>query len=165
VSIADNNAWTISASGLTVIALIRPTNSGIRDVVAKGGPVSQNEWECRGSSDEFLATTWNPNGSEYYRDTCATFPTINQWNVVSWRWSDLVGTAVLFRLNKVNITPSHSAVSGSIGNTTSPVRIGSRDHGDRFFPGAIAHVAIWTTLISTANIQTIEDAADNAGWI
>jgi len=166
VNIADDPDWSLGVNGMTVVAMVHPSAAGgERAVLAKAGPVSQNEYAFEASDDELRAIVWNPNGSEYDSCFASVFPDASAWNCMIWKVPDLFpGTAIVFRLNGTNLTITNNGGAGLPGDTTSDLRIAGRGHNDRYFPGALAHVALFAYGLSTAQMQSIENAAAADGW-
>lgn len=165
VQIADIDEWTLTNDGITIVAMVRPTAGSERAVMAKAGP-GQNEYAYEASSDDFRGIVWQFNGSEFQSCFASVFPTINEWNIATWSPPDLVpGAAIPLRLNGSNLSITNNSGVGSVTNGTQPLYIGARQgHADRYFQGALAHVAFFVPKLTPTQIATIESAAISEGW-
>lgn len=172
VEIADNDAWTIGASGLSVWALCKPTASvpNRAHIVAKGD-VSNYEYamnvEVGSGADALGAVAWSLNGNNQMSETSAGSLITTAWQGVAFAMPTVVyGTRFpIYRNSSTPISSSQGVFyPESFGNGTAPLRIALRGDGVDGFTGAIGHVAVFASKLSDASIGTIMSAAQREGW-
>jgi hypothetical protein len=166
VQIGDNDAYSHATfGGLSVEAWIRPDSLSMPRRESGGyvhwmgkGVAGAHEWTTRmyqegnteGRANRISAYHFNPEGGlgagSYFQDAV----TVGQWiHVVA----TIDGTTI--RIYKNGVLRDSDALSGyniTPRNTSSPLRIGTRDFNS-FFQGAIARVAIYKGALPVARIQ------------
>lgn len=176
VRIADNNAWSVNnASGLTVVAMIKPDSVGgttRQFVVAKGGSGSAKyEWDFYinfGVGGRIQYVVDGPSGNVLQLEGFNN-PVTTAWQAVAWSTPN--GTqntrGKVYRNSSTPLgTTQGATTAATYTNDTSELWIGWRQDGpgSQGFTGGIAHVAIFAGQMSDGNMGTIMSAADADGW-
>jgi Concanavalin A-like lectin/glucanases superfamily len=171
--VADNNVWTPGASGMTIFFLTRPTALGASKVFLSKFNTGAYEWviEQQGASGAIQAAITSSAGV-YIRSTVSPINTvvINTWQAycVTISGNTDAATITLYKNGNTAIagTSTASAGAGTVANGTALLGLGYRQDipATLGLVGSLAHVAIFTGVLSGANIGTLMNAADADGW-
>jgi hypothetical protein len=173
IPVADNNVWTPGASGMTIFFITRPTALGASKVFVSKFNTGAYEWaiEQQGSSGVIQAAITSSAGV-YIRSTTSPINTVvlNTWQAycVTISGNTDAATITLYKNSNTAIagTSTASAGAGTVANGTALLGLGYRQDipATLGLVGSLAHVAIFTGVLSGANIGTIMNAADADGW-
>ena len=169
IPVADNNAWT-PIGGLTMFCLAKPTTNFLaaRKIVCKG-PTGW-EWAVEVGLGGDLRTYTMQTGGTLVRMSVAPTGTfaLNKWHAIVCTISDETTAATIeqYRDSNTALSKTVTTGSGAVTNTASVLQIGAQtDLTTLGWVGSLAHFAIFSGVMSGANIQTLMDAARNDGWI
>lgn len=173
IPVADNNVWTPGASGLTIFFLTRPTSLLASRAFVFKGAASNYEWQIeQAATGRIQMSLFNASGSTALRSTASPDNTVvtNIWQAFCITVSGNTDAAniELYKNSNVALTKAanSSAGAGTVTNGTGVLSLGDRPDFNTFAQvGSMAHIAIFTGVLSGANIQSIMDAARNDGWI
>lgn len=178
INIADNDVWSINngTAGLSAFALLKPDDvSGTTPKfwLSKYAGGSQGEWGYdinRSVGGRFIMTLHTAAGGVIVQSgtTGSGGTATTSWQAVVVTVSGVAFSDVflLYRNNNTNLATVITSASGTYANGTAPLRIGWRgdDPANNYWQGGIAHVALYDGVLTTTQVQTLMDAADNAGW-
>lgn len=173
VTVPDADNLSPGASGFTVVALIKRSGSTEDVIAAKTSGTTAAEYQFFTNSAGKLQMTILGNGST---NTVLQLEQSNSspladtdWHVVAFTTPNrTAGTrGKLFVDSGTSLASSQLvATSGTFTATTSDLTIGIRELSSASpFAGSIAHLAIWQSGLSDANIASIVSAATADGWI
>lgn len=167
LTIADNAALSLGASGLTVTAWVYLDTKGAATNLVAGkytatGTTSEYVL-AHITSDRFIFAVYNTAGTEF-RATADTFgaPALATWYF-------LVGTFTLGTLVatiSVNNGAANSAAAGSgtPNDTTTLFALGSDAGGTRAFDGRIDEVGVWKRVLTSTEITQLYAAGVGLGY-
>ena len=157
ISVGDYTALEVSGPGLshTIEAIVwHDANSGIDTIIDKynSNAGGRAEWSfyIDGTGHLELNIGNNSNSTWKYFTSTATIPT-GQWVHVAGRWDESAGQFSTF----INGTKNSgvNALGGTRGGgSTTPVEIGRRVTAANYFDGKLAHISIYPTALSDAQI-------------
>lgn len=174
VNIPDDNAWTISASGLTVFAIVYVNASTSRQFIAsKGAAGDQFEWGLEvGPAAPFpLSATWWTNTGKVWQSesTSGAYPAAG-WHAVAFTITDPAAKGSRFPLymdSGVALTTTQTTPTNvdNPANGTAPLRLGNRGDNAGALAGSLAHVAVFAGKLTAAQIGDLVNAARSEGLI
>jgi hypothetical protein len=168
----DNNVWTPTASGMTVFFITRPTSliDG-RMFMAKCGGGSTNEWQITQTASGIITAALLNAAGTVLRSTSSPVSTVvtNTWQAycVTFSGNTDTATVTLYKNSNTAIVGSTtlSSATGTVTNGTALLGLGySQLSPSAGMTGGLAHCAIFTGVLSAANINSIMVAADADGW-
>lgn len=173
ISIADNNDWSANtASGITVIALIKPDSVGGTTTwnIFTKGTTAAFEWGLTANSGvagRLNFTTWNATGVTLRRsDADGVLST--GWQLVAANIDSPTTSSVInmYRNNATSIGTLSTSGGTPYANNAAQLRIGWRadQPANQYFQGGMAHVALFAGQLTSVQIGTLMTAADDAGW-
>lgn len=172
VTIADNNAWSMNtASGLTIFACIKPDSvvDTTGDIIVSKGASGDYEWTFEANATvggRLLLFTHNSAGSTIRSDVTNGGVLSTNWQAVACYSASPTSTSAI-ELRRNSNTELGDCTKAGFANTytnePSVLRIAWRgdNTANRFFQGALAHVAIFA---GNTDLSTVFAAADADGW-
>lgn len=176
VTVPDNDAWSINTTGgLTVLALVNANSitSTTRTAIATKGSTPGNSLEWGffhnfNAGNKLTFICWTPTGTGRYRENVtSSLPSAGSWNLVAVRTDTVAGGGrpSMDVNGAIPVSSTNDASgSGTYANGTGSMRIGGFDGSGADWSGGLAHVVVFSSKLSDADITAIYDAAVADGW-
>lgn len=172
MTVADNNAWTPSASGLTVFFIAKRDQftADPQTLFSKGVASTTLEWEIETETGGALRVRLvTPTGTVIRQVTYAADTIETDWNVFCVVFSGNTEAATIDVYKNDGTTPltpdtNTTATSATVTNGLGVLNVSSRSTNTPF-RGSMAYIAIWNYGMDNPNIENLMDAAANDGWI
>lgn len=171
IAVADNNVWSANAaSGLSIFGLVKPAALGVtanRYIIAKGA-ASNHEWgliQTLSPANTITANVWAAAGTNMMSSTAADaiwIPSSDGWLPVAMTLATPAAAGLVSIFNgSARDRATNTSGSGSYTNGSAAVWIGYRSDSpaNAFFQGGLAHFAIFSGQLSTANVERLMLAA------
>lgn len=173
MTVADNNAWTPSASGLTVFFIAKRDQftADPQTLFSKGVASTSLEWEIETETGGALRVRLvTPTGTVIRQVTYAANTIETDWNVFCVVFSGNTEAATIDVYKDDGTTPltpdtNTTATSATVTNGSGVLNVSNRSTSTPF-RGSMAYIAIWNYgMDNSPNIENLMDAAANDGWI
>lgn len=173
VEVASAAALSIGSGGLSVFALVRPSVlDDIRYIASKlRADATHYEWAMMQAipADSLRSVAWSVGGSNQMGEIAGSIMVTDEWQAVAFTMPTVTLDAryEMFRNSGTPLTTSPlqtAAASATAGD--GPVHLGGRpDQTTTRYRGALAHVAIFSSQLTSAQIGVMMDAAEREGYI
>ena len=163
-SVGSNAAWAVNAaSGLSVVALIRPSGNTLGGLIHKVAC-----WEFVRTNNTALRASSLDGNAQIRSNSPSVNTTAGAWHLVMASFGPALSdapSAIVVNGTDVSATPTGSG--SGVGSFSSSLYLGAAYISAtwRYFAGAMAHVAVIPGTLTAAGWADVIAAAQGEGWI